>query len=217
MSPWLVAAPVALLVLLLRPPVAWFPARLVRPTVPRLRTVRRAAALRRTAEVEWLDALAAELRAGRDPATALAALPGSVSVCPRARAAARTGGDVARALHLDGGRSPTLRAAAACWTVAAGSGAGLAASLEVLSDAAREDERVRAELEAGVAEPRATALVLAALPAVGMALGAGLGAQPLAWLLGAPLGRAVLGAGLLLEVVGALWAWRIAASLEDAL
>ena len=101
--------------------------------------------------------------------------------------------------------------------MAAGSGAGLAASLAVLADAARDDERVRAELEAGVAEPRATALVLALLPVVGIALGAGLGAQPLAWLLGAPLGRVVLLVGLALEAVGAVWAWRIATSLEDGL
>lgn len=217
MSPWVIGVLAAALVLVLRPPTGspaghrgWRP--LARP-----RRGRRAAAARRTAELEWLDALTAELVAGSDPASALASVVASDSVCPRARAAARTGGDVARALVADGAASPALRSAAACWEVAAGSGAGLAASLAVLADAARDDERVRAELEAGVAEPRATALVLALLPVVGIALGAGLGAQPLAWLLGAPLGRVVLLVGLALEAAGAVWAWRIATSLEDGL
>lgn len=216
MSPWVIGAAAAMVVLLLRPIGTGARVRSL-PGLPQVRGARRAAAERRRAEVEWLDALAAELGAGRDPAASLVAVGGSASVCPGALAAARTGGDVARALLADGERSPTMRATAACWEVAAGSGAGLAASLAVLADSAREDERVRAELEAGVAEPRATALVLACLPAVGMALGAGLGAQPLAWLLGAPLGRAVLAAGLLLEAAGAAWAWRITTSLEEGL
>lgn len=215
MSSWLLAAAAAGLVLLLRPP-ATQPVPLGSWQLPRLPR-RGAAAARRTAELEWLDALTAELVAGSDPASSLVAVAASVAVCPHAVAAARSGGDVARALAADGARSPTVRATAACWEVASGSGAGLAASLSVLADAARDDERVRAELEAGVAEPRATALVLALLPAVGMLLGAALGAAPLAWLLGAPLGRAVLLVGLALEAAGAAWAWRIAASLEDAL
>jgi len=217
MSPWVLGVLAAAFVVLLRPPMAAPAARRGWRLAAPARRGRRAAAARRTAEFEWLDALTAELVAGSDPASALASVVASESVCPHAMAAARTGGDVARALVADGAASPALRSAASCWEVAAGSGAGLAASLAVLADAARDDERVRAELEAGVAEPRATALVLALLPVVGIALGAGLGAQPLAWLLGAPLGRVVLLVGLALEAVGAVWAWRIATSLEDGL
>ncbi|HET7901458.1 MAG TPA: hypothetical protein VFL59_09740 [Candidatus Nanopelagicales bacterium] len=216
MSPWWVGALLASALLLLRPPRAGgaaLPSYRPRPW----RSGRRVAALRRTAELEWLDALAAELGGGQDPSTALASLPGSALVCPRALAAARTGADVAGALRADGGSSQTVRAAGACWDVAAGSGAGLAASLTVLADAVRDDDRVRAELEAGVAEPRATAFVLAGLPLVGLALGAGLGAQPLDWLLGTAAGRAVLLAGVALEVAGAAWSWRIATSLEGSL
>lgn len=217
MGPWVIGVLAAAFVVLLRPPMAAPAARRGWRLAAPARRGRRAAAARRTAELEWLDALTAELVAGSDPASALASVVASESVCPHAMAAARTGGDVARALVADGAASPALRSAASCWEVAAGSGAGLAASLAVLADAARDDERVRAELEAGVAEPRATALVLALLPVVGIALGAGLGAQPLAWLLGAPLGRVVLLVGLALEAVGAVWAWRIATSLEDGL
>lgn len=185
----------------------------------------RGAGDRRAAELEWVEGLAAELSAGRDPVSALVAAsagssrssPAAATVCPHAVAAARSGADVAPALHVDGARSELVRGVAACWEVAAGSGAGLAASLVVLADAARETERVRHELRAGLAEPRATAVVLAALPALGLFLGSMLGAEPLRWLVGSRFGLLVLLAGLVLEGVGAWWAWRIAASLEAQL
>jgi len=173
------------------------------------------ASLRRACELEWVDALAAEVRAGRDPFSALvastSALP--VPVSPQAVAAARSGGDVVAALRRDGARSDLVRGVAACWSVAEGSGAGLAASLATLADAARESERIRRDLRAGLAEPRATAVVLAGLPALGLFLGSMLGADPLGWLLGSLPGFAVLAAGVSFEIAGALWAWRITASL----
>ena len=218
MTAWLLAAAAAAAVALLAPSAVPVPTGLrTSGGARRPWPSRRSAAARRTAELEWLDALSAELGAGSDPAAALVAVPGSVPVCPHALAAARGGGDVGRALVSDGERSSTVRAAAACWEVAAASGAGLAASLSVLADSARETERVRSELEAGLAEPRATAWVLACLPAVGVALGAALGAAPLAWLVGTTVGRLALAGGLALEAVGVAWSWRIAASLEESL
>ncbi len=195
-----------LAVLLAWPPAWELPAIRVR------RRVRPAA--RRAAERELVEALEAEVRAGRDPAAALVAAASSVSVpvCPHAVAAARTGGDVTAAWALDAGSSDLLRSVSACWSVAAGSGAGLAASLASLAESARERERIRRDPHAAVAEPRATAVVLAALPIVGLGLGAVLGAQPWAWLLGTSWGRLVLVAGLALEGVGAAWAWRITAA-----
>ncbi len=185
---------------------------------PRARPVRpQRESARRAAELEWVEALGAEVRAGRDPSSALVAASSSVPVCPRALAAARGGGSVVAALRLDGARSDLVRGVAACWEVAEGSGAGLAASLATLADAARETERVRRELQAGLAEPRATAVVLTALPLVGLALGSMLGADPLRWLLGSSAGLLVLGAGLVLEAAGAAWVWRITSSLESDL
>lgn len=180
---------------------------------------RPAAARRRTEglALEWLEAVAAELRAGRGAAAALLAAPHATVVVPHAAAAARSGADVVDALRRDGCRDPLLAGVAACWEVAEGSGAGLASSLTTLADAARESRRVRDELAAGLAEPRATAVVLAGLPVLGLALGSMLGADPLRWLLGTPAGRAVLAAGALLQVLGAVWAWRITRALEQAL
>jgi len=173
---------------------------------------------RRATEIEWVEALAAELRAGRDPwASVLAADRSTTSlVNAAATAAARTSGNVASALRADPRASDLLRGVAACWDVAAGSGAGLARSLTTLADSAREAERARHELRAGLAEPRATAVVLACLPLLGLALGTVLGADPVSWLLGSATGAVVLTMGLLLEAVGAWWAWRIASSLESS-
>lgn len=170
----------------------------------------------RTDDLAWVEALVAELGGGRDPAGALIAASVSNPVSPQAVAVARTGGDIAAALRASA-RTPLVCGVAACWEVAQGSGTGLAASLATLADAARETERVRGELRAGLAEPRATALVLAALPAVGLMLGSALGADPLRWLLGSTPGRLVLAAGVVLEAVGAWWSWRITSSLEAAL
>jgi tight adherence protein B len=197
--------------------LAWPP----RLTVPRLlRAVpgRLVAPTRatRTDDLAWIEALVAELSGGRDPAAALVAASASNAVCPQAVAVARTGGDVAVALRRSA-RTPLVRGVAACWDVAQGSGTGLAASLATLADAARETERVRGELRAGLAEPRATALVLAALPVLGLVLGSALGADPLHWLLGSTPGRLVLAAGLALEAVGTWWSWRITASLAASL
>jgi len=167
------------------------------------------------AELAWVDAVVEELRAGRDPADAVRVASADHPVCPTATAAAAAGEDVAGALDA-GARSDLLRGVAATWRVAQSTGAGLAAGLASLADAAREAEAVRAELRVGVAEPRATAVVLALLPAAGLALGWLLGAEPLGWLLGTAPGRAVLAAGVLLDLVGAAWAWRIVRVLESS-
>ena len=215
MSPFAVALLAAAAALLAWPPDVAVTGRSW-AVLPRRRDARR----RRNAEQEWLDSLVAELSSGRDPGAALVAvapLGDGLQVCPHATAAARGGADVVVALRVDGERSDTVRAVAACWDVAASTGAGLAASLTVLADAVRENERVRDELAAGLAEPRATAVVLACLPVLGLVLGSMLGAEPLQWLTGSRAGWAVLAAGLSLEAFGCLWSWRIARGLEAAL
>jgi tight adherence protein B len=212
MTPTMVALLAGLAVLVLRPPRVRLPSGL------RWHRVREPVSVRRARGLEWLEALVTEVRAGADPAAALVASSRSVpGVVPRAVAAARAAGDVAEGLRADGARDPLLRAVAACWDVASGTGAGLAASLATLADAGRENERLHRELRAGLAEPRATALVLAGLPLVGLALGALLGSDPLSWLLGSAPGLAVLVAGVALEAVGAWWSWRIAVSCEQGL
>ena len=96
----------------------------------------------------------------------------------------RLGGDVPDALVADSVSvaQPVLRRLAACWRVGEGTGAGLAAAVTRLAAASRESERIRLELAVRTAEPRATMRVLAGLPAFGLLLGTGLGADTVGWL-----------------------------------
>ena len=97
---------------------------------------------------------------------------------------------------------------------ARGVGAGLAAACDRLAESLAADEALRREVAAALAAPRATARLLAGLPLVGLALGAGLGAHPLRFLLGSGLGRACLLAAAVLDVAGLAWTRRLAAGAQ---
>lgn len=64
---------------------------------------------------------------------------------------------------------------------------------------------------AGLAGPRATALVLAGLPVLGIALGQATGARPLGVLLGGGIGGLLLVIGTSLAATGLVWAERLTA------
>lgn len=112
---------------------------------------------------------------------------------------------------------PLWRSVAACWEVSETSGAGLAVALERLTTAARSAEEVRVQLQAHLSAPRATARMLALLPAIGILLGISLGGDPLGWLLGTGIGRLCLAGGVALTAVGLWWVNRIAVSVERSL
>ncbi|MGB2720736.1 MAG: secretion protein F, partial [Rhodococcus sp. (in: high G+C Gram-positive bacteria)] len=94
---------------------------------------------------------------------------------------------------------------AAAWRVADEHGLALAELL----DAVREDmlgrRRFRERTDASLAGARATALVLAGLPILGVALGQLMGANPLQILLGGGLGGMLLLIGTALGCAGLLW------------
>ncbi len=169
--------------------------------------------------VEACASLAAELRAGRAPeqalqvAAALASGPVGRALAA-AGAAARLGGDVAEALagRPEDDDRVLLRALAACWTVCSATGSGLAASIDRLTDGLRAAQAQRRTVDAELAGPRATALLLAALPLFGLLLGTGLGADPLHVLLRTPLGQLCLAGGLLLDLLGVWWTGRLVAA-----
>ncbi|MGA5017595.1 type II secretion system F family protein [Streptomyces griseoincarnatus] len=196
--------------------------------VPVLRRVRRAAAARKKrdgradAVVALCGALAGELRAGRQPGEAL--LPaardseGLGDHQAAVLAAARFGGDVPGALTA-AARQPGaegLRGLAACWRVAVDQGAGLADGLDRLEAALRAERDQRADLRAQLSGARTTAVMLAGLPVVGLALGAALGADPLHVLLHTPSGTVCLAVGGVLEGLGLWWALRIMRGAEEA-
>ena len=188
----------------------------------RLRRSRAAASAgreERSRAVEACSALAGELRAGRAPADAFAAAAdlatgASADVLRAAAGAVRLGGDPAASLRVSSGSAvpEVLRALGACWTVCAGSGAGLANAVERLEEGLRADAAQRRAVDAELAGPRATAGLLAVLPAGGLLLAAGLGADPLQVLLTTPIGLLCLTVGLALDALGLWWTGRLVAS-----
>jgi hypothetical protein len=188
--------------------------RRARPGVRRSEAADRAAAV-----VELAEVLAAELRAGQPPPTALEAALGVVArpVVPASVArAAAAGQPVADLLDAAAGApgSGGLRAVAACWRVAEQSGSGLARGLERVVVGLRDEQQVGLEVASQLAAPRATGRLLALLPAFGWLLGGSLGAAPLEVLLTRPVGWACLAVGVPLQAAGWWWMERLAASLD---
>ncbi|MEW1551936.1 type II secretion system F family protein [Streptomyces tsukubensis] len=187
------------------------------PLVRRARRTRereRARARRAEEVISLCGSLAAELRAGLQPGQALAAVGAGQALGaaePAVLAAVRFGGDVPRALR-DAATEPGaegLSGVAACWSVAVGSGAGLAAGLDRLEAALRAEHDQREDLDAQLAGARSTIVLLAFLPLVALGLGSALGADPLRVLLHTPAGLLCLLAGAVLEAAGLWWAARI--------
>jgi tight adherence protein B len=178
---------------------------------------RRNRAQARVRVIQALAALSAELQAGQPPLAALVNAGGEPSAWPATTAVVRLGGDVVRSLQDDARADSVLGQLAACWQVAADSGAGLAASVTRLAASARMAEDIRVNLEAQLAGPRATARMLGMLPLVGIGFGMLLGSDPLSWLLTTAPGRACLVAGALLVLAGTWWTGRIAAGVERML
>ncbi|MCK0093676.1 secretion protein F [Rhodococcus sp. HNM0563] len=189
----------------------------------RLRRRQRAVCLdtERRVLLSALDMVIAELHVGAHPAdacdTAARETTGPTSDSLRVAAArARLGGSASDGLRgaatkfaYDGIGESLIRVADA-WSVSDRHGLALA---ELLS-AARSDLaarlRIRTRTTAGLAGARATATVLAALPALGVALGQLMGASPLTTLLGGGLGAVLLVLGTVLVCAGLLWTDRIA-------
>lgn len=209
----------------------------------RLRRKRRACQVReqrRTAVVALCAALAGELRTGATPhqsvemaageftapaagstgagtagaATATAGAP--VLDCTVLLAAVRYGGDVPEAFRVLAELPGAEGAAgiAACWQVAASSGAGLAVGLDRVAEGLRADRALRESVRAELAGPRSTAGLLALLPLFGLLLGTALGADPLRMLLHTPSGLVCLLFGAALEWGGLAWTARIARGAE---
>ncbi len=167
---------------------------------------------------EAMAECAAELSAGQPTRRALLRSFDD-SLAPRTRAAARFGGDIAAALRVDAqdpGRE-VLASVAACWSVAEGNGAGLAAALDRLVAQERAAEDIRVQLTAHLAAPRASSRMLSLLPVFGLAMGFALGVDPIAWLVGSPLGLACLALGVGLVIIGLWWSSRIVKRVEALL
>lgn len=177
------------------------------------RRVTRARDAERRGAAEAMAVLAAELRSGRPSAAALACAADvasgatALALAEGARAV-RLGMGAAQVLAGHAGASAVpelLRGLAVCWEVCEGTGSSLGVAVDRLEQALRADAVLRDELEAELAGPRSTALLVAFLPVFGLLLGSGLGGDPVHVLLHTPIGWGCLVVGVGLEIAGAAW------------
>lgn len=143
---------------------------------------------------------------------------GSAAVLAAARGAARRGSPVAEAIrlailssgHTAGSREPRVWAElAACFDIAEASGCPLADVLTRFAAQLEVEDDAEAARQTALAGPRATVTLLTWLPLLGLGLGICLGVDPLAMLIGTPLGVAALVAGIVLTVAGRIWSSRL--------
>jgi tight adherence protein B len=199
------------------PPPSASVMRRVGAAVRELRGRRRRSGERRAAVIELCDGVGAELAAGRTPEMALhnaARFLGRPEL--RTALAAAPGDDIAarldRMAELPGAEG--LRLLAGCWRIGAERGGMFGGVVDGLAAALRDEQAHRAEAAAQLAGPRATARLLAALPLLGLAMGAALGARPLVFLFGTVPGAACLLAGVALDAIGFWWTRRLVTGAE---
>jgi tight adherence protein B len=182
----------------------------------RRRRIRRARDEGRTLETA-LDVLVGELRVGAHPVRAFAVAAeetgGPVAAALRAVAArARLGADVTAGLRV-AARCSALPAQwdrlAVCWQLASDQGLAIATLMRAAQRDIVERQRFTDRVSSSMAGARATAAILACLPALGVLLGQLLGARPLSFLLSGHVGGWLLVVGSLLTCAGLLWADRI--------
>lgn len=170
---------------------------------------------REAAVADATFALAGELRAGRTPSEALRAAaatagPLAASLLAAAESVA-VGGSAAAELEaaskLPG--ASRLRAVAAAWRVTESAGGRVALVLERLGDAMDRDDQLQREMAAALAAPRATTMLLAGLPVLGLGMGQAVGAHPFHLLIYKPLGWGLLIAAGALDAVGIVVSRRI--------
>ena len=172
---------------------------------------RRLSQERESETVETVFALAAELRAGRPPGHALMLLSSSAALLRPAlteaavavQAGAGPSNELRRVATLPG--CAGLFAVAAAWEVTEAAGGAIADVLERLGEVLESERQAHDAMDAALAAPRATMMLLAGLPLLGILLGQSLGARPLHLLVHRPLGWALLGLGVMLDALGLLW------------
>jgi tight adherence protein B len=184
----------------------------------RLRTARRGAQALTAADglAEALRAMTAGLRVGAHPAAAAEsaaedAQPPTDATLRAIAAAARLDGDMTRALSTV--NTPSLTAAlnriAAAWQLAQRHGLPLADVLDAVRRDLEQRARFSRQVLARLAGPKASALVLSLLPALGVAMGEAMGARPVHVLTNTGTGQLLLVAGVVLLCAGVAWSGRI--------
>jgi tight adherence protein B len=174
----------------------------------------------RTRSVEVAQAcaaLAAQLRIGQVAGVALATAARDHPVLREARDAQELGGEVVRVWRSQARRAGCagLLDLARAWQVSGRTGAPMSATLEQVAVALAAEQDLRAVVAGELSAPRATGRVMAVLPGCGLGLGYLLGGEPIAWLVGGPIGWGCLLAGVVLACVGVLWIEALARRAAD--
>jgi tight adherence protein B len=165
---------------------------------------------------EACEHLASELGAGLPSGDALEQVAEAWPTLAPVAEAHRIGADVPDALRLLS-RHPgagDLRLLAAAWQVAHRTGQGLAASVDRVAGDLAAARRTRRVVDGELASARATARLVAGLPLLAWAMGSGAGGEPLAFLLGTPLGWACLALGAGFGLAGLGWIEAIARDVD---
>lgn len=181
-----------------------------------LRRARRRAAMTAAGVLEAVELVAAEVSAGAPPASALRHAADAWPPIGAAASTASLGGEVATVLRGLAGEpgADRLRVVAAAWDVAHRSGGGLAEALTRVGEALRDDRSTARVVEGELASARATARLVAALPAFALLVSSTTGGGAWTFVTSQPLGWACLVGGLLLGVAGLTWIERIAAGVH---
>ncbi|PXY34292.1 hypothetical protein BAY59_01730 [Prauserella coralliicola] len=182
--------------------------------------LQRRARRRARARVEAAAALAeavrtmvGDLRAGAHPATAAEAAaadadPVTAKALRAVAASARLGGDLDGALLARSASSPggdVLAQLARTWSLAREHGLPLATVLDAVQRDVDAKVRLANQVDARMAGPRASAGILAMLPAAGILLGEAMGARPLHVLGTTSAGQLLLVLGSALVLAGVCW------------
>lgn len=187
---------------------------------------RRRAAERRAAADEALlrralAVMVAEMSVGAPMVSACRAAAEEVGVGPdeSGRGVAGELGRIAAHVELGGELDavqpavPGMARICEAWSTSVRHGLPMAALLEAVRRDLAQRREFLARTEASLAGPRATAMVLAGLPLLGIGLGQLMGAHPLGVLFGSPLGGILLVVGVALAAAGVLWADAIVAKV----
>ncbi|MFK3981524.1 type II secretion system F family protein [Micromonospora sp. NPDC050397] len=175
----------------------------------RRHSVRAAVRVRRR-QLDGLSALAADLRAGLPVRPAVG---GTAEPPPAGAAMSGSSSDRAAVPVTSPDPSERIdRLIGAAVRLAEQTGAPLADLLERIEADARAMDRGLAAAAAQAAGARATAMLLAGLPLGGIALGYGIGVDPLAVLLRTPIGAACAVGAIVLQLAGLAWSDRLSTS-----